>query len=416
MKTSKLAWGLIALVAGLGLGACGGGGGNAATSMNTTIGVITGFGSVYVNGCEYETDSASISVDGQSATEDDLSPGDVVEVTGPSNCTNASASSIKSADELEGWVSQDAVVAADGTVTFEAMGQPVKTTDMTTFEDYTGVVPTLADIVIDNVVEIHGFTTPDGITATRVEVKSTDVSTYVGELELKGIVKNLDNPTVGFFDIGGLSIEYASVSSYPQNLANDLLVEVKFDNTKAPTYIEIEDDGKLGYHGDDDEEIEIYGMLTQELSGNVFFIGEQEVHVTTDTEFEEADEGLPTLQSLISDVANIGNVYLEVEGYFENGVMVADSVEFEDDINDNNEITGTVTDLVVNGNSDGSFMIGAIKITVNNNTMMEDDSDLNVSKFNLVELQNDLATHSTVEVHYESVDATNGIAIKLERK
>ena len=83
MKTSKIAWGLIALVAGLGLGACGGGGGGstAAGGKNVTVGVVTGFGSVYVNGCEYETDSASISVDGQSATEDDLSVGDVVEVT-----------------------------------------------------------------------------------------------------------------------------------------------------------------------------------------------------------------------------------------------------------------------------------------------------------------------------------------------
>ena len=122
MKTSKIAWGLIALVAGLGLGACGGGGGGstAASGKNVTVGVVTGFGSVYLNGCEYETDSASISVDGQSATEDDLSVGDVVEVTGPANCTHANAVSIKSADELEGWV-DSASLDANGVGTMVVM-------------------------------------------------------------------------------------------------------------------------------------------------------------------------------------------------------------------------------------------------------------------------------------------------------
>ena len=424
MKTSKIAWGLIALVAGLGLGACGGGGGTAAAGKNTTVGVVSAFGSVYVNGCEYETDSASIYVEGQSSSEDDLSVGDVVVVTGPSNCTQADAVSINSADELEGWVTQNASVATDGTVTFEAMAQPVKTTVMTTFEDYTGSVPTLADIVVDNVVEVHGFTTPDGITATRVEVKSADVSLYAGELELKGLVINLDSPIVGSFDIGGLTINYTSASSYPQNLANGLFVEVKFDTSKNPTIIEIEDDGKLGYHGDDDEELEIYGILTGVLNGDVFYLGDQKVQVTTTTEYEEVDEGKgPQLDVLLADPNQVTSLYLEVEGYFVDGVLVADSVEFEDDTSDNNECKGTVTNLALEPGElnmgtltvDASLNpaecegLNSLNVTVNNSTIMEDDSSHNDSKFNLSALQNG----ELVEVYF---DPDTGTAIKLERE
>ncbi len=429
MKYSKIAWGFVALAAGMGLAACGGSGGGSTagvtpTTTNTTVGTISAFGSVYVNGCKYETDSASIYVDGESSSQDALSVGDVVVVTGPSNCTHANADSISSADELEGWVSQNAEVAEDGTVSFEAMGQVVKTTNMTTFEDYTGAVPTMADIVVDNVVEVHGYTTPNGITATRIEVKWTDVSTYAGELELKGLVTNLDTPTVGSFDIGGLTINYASASSYPQNLANGLFVEVYFDTSKNPTIIEIEDDGKLGYYGDDDEEFEIYGMLTAELDGDVFYLGDQKVQVTANTEYEEVDEGNgPQLDVLLADSTQVNSLYLEVEGYFENGVLVADSVEFEDDISDNNECKGSVTNLAIDQGelNMGTLTIDAsanpaeceglnsLNVTVNNSTIMEDDSSYNDSQFNLSALQNG----EFVEVYF---DPDTGIAIKLERE
>lgn len=422
--SKRIAWGLIALATGLGLGACGGGGGGGgSTSLNTkntTVGVITGFGSVYVNGCEYETDSASISVDGKSGSEDDLSVGDVVQITGPSNCTNADAVSIKSADELEGWV--DSVsLDANGIGTMVVMGQTVTTTAMTTFEDYTGSVPSLANVVADNIVEIHGYTSDQGtVLATRVEAKATTLAGYLGELELKGIVQNLDS-TPGTFDIGTLNINYTSLSP-SFTLADGLFVEVKFNNTKTPIDIELEDDGKLGYHGDDDEEFEMYGVMSASLSGDSFMVGDQVVKITNNTEFEEEDEGNPTLISQLSDAGNIGIIYLEVEGHFDNGVLIAESVEFEDDTSDNNECKGVVSNLAMTPGemNQGTFTVTPaapadcnglteLNVTVNNSTMMEDDSVADISKFNLTHL----ADGDTVEVY---VDPATGNAIKLERK
>ncbi|MGD8527022.1 MAG: DUF5666 domain-containing protein, partial [Thioalkalispiraceae bacterium] len=211
MKISKLAWGSLALIAGLGLAACGGGGGSSTASTptnNTSVGVITGFGSVYVNGCEYETDSASITVEGQSGSEDDLSVGDVVEVSGPANCTRASASSIKYADELEGVVDSNAVSGGIGTMI--VMGQNITVNDMTIFEDDTASIASVDDIATGHVVEISGFGIGSGdIVATRIEVKATSLASYTDEIELKGVITAHDDINQTFM-IGNLTIDYGS--------------------------------------------------------------------------------------------------------------------------------------------------------------------------------------------------------------
>ena len=421
MNISKLSLASLAAFTAFSLAGCGGGGGDGTSGSpgNTTVGVVTGFGSVFVNGCEYETDSSSITVEGQSATEDDLSVGDVVEVTGPANCTSASASEIKSADELEGWV--DSVsLDVNGVGTMVVMGQTVTTTEMTAFEDDTGSVASLANVAVDQVIEIHGFTSDQGtILATRIEVKATTLVGYLGDIELKGVVQNHDD-TASTFYLGSLAIDYTSIAP-GFTISDDLFVEVKFDTSKNPVSIEIEDDGKLGYQGDDDEEVEIYGMLTSPMANGLFMLGEQKIQVTNSTEFEEED-GQSNLQTTLADQNMVGKLYLEVEGHFVNGALVAESVEFEDNIADNNECKGTVSNLVpVAGQMNaGSFTVIAssaaecegqtsIDVTVNNNTMMEDDSTNDVSKFNLTYL----ADSDVVEVH---VDPATGDVIKLERK
>lgn len=420
MNISKLSYVSLAVITALGLTGCGGGGtdSGAGSTDTRTVGVVSGFGSIYVNGCEYETGSSSISVEGQSATEDDLSVGDVVEVTGPANCTSGTATQIKSADELEGWV--DSVSVANGVGTMVVMGQTITVNDMTVFEDYTGSVATINDIAANHVVEINGFSSDQGtIYATRIEVKATSLASYIGELELKGVVKNYDD-NASTFDIGTLTINYSAITP-GFTISNGLLVEVKFNDSKTPISIEIEDDGKLGYHGDEDEEVEVYGVLTSAQSNNEFMLGEQKVQVTDSTEYEEMD-GADTLQTKLADTNMLGKLYLEVEGKFVGGVLVAKKVEFEDDIADNNECKGTVSNLAATAGemNAGTLTVNAattaecegqtsMDVTVNNSTMMEDDSTANVSKFNLTYLRDG----DVVEVY---VDPASGAAIKLERK
>ena len=73
----------------------------------SAVGQITGFGSVYVNGIEYDTTGASYDVDDVTASGDSaLSVGMVVEVRGSVNADGrtGSASSIDYDDDIEGIV------------------------------------------------------------------------------------------------------------------------------------------------------------------------------------------------------------------------------------------------------------------------------------------------------------------------
>jgi hypothetical protein len=91
MKTNLF---LVSLLAGSSLVACGGGGGGSSTPENTTPdtpaptettiaqGVVTGFGSVIVNGVHFDVSAASINVDGNSQVESDLGVGQLVRITG----------------------------------------------------------------------------------------------------------------------------------------------------------------------------------------------------------------------------------------------------------------------------------------------------------------------------------------------
>jgi hypothetical protein len=69
------------------LGACSSGPGTSmpassayANAARVSMGSITGFGSVHVNGVKFETTSAKITVNGQVAMQTDLKVGDVVSV------------------------------------------------------------------------------------------------------------------------------------------------------------------------------------------------------------------------------------------------------------------------------------------------------------------------------------------------
>ncbi len=75
------------------LSACGGstdvagiqGSGSPAPASATTVGTVAGFGSIFVDGIEYSTAAAQISVDGQVASETQLNTGQVVTINGTVN-------------------------------------------------------------------------------------------------------------------------------------------------------------------------------------------------------------------------------------------------------------------------------------------------------------------------------------------
>ncbi|MDX2462923.1 MAG: DUF5666 domain-containing protein, partial [Porticoccus sp.] len=407
-------------VTGISLVGCGGGGSSSSSSStpNTTVGAITSFGSVFVNGCEYDTDSASFTIDGQPGTEADLSVGDVVEVFGPSNCVTGTALSINFADELEGVVDSNAVAAGVGTMV--VMGQNITVNDLTIFDDETGGIATVDAIAAGNVVEISGFGVGTGdIVASRIEVKAA-THTPGNEIEVKGVVSSLDT-TAMTFTIGGLTINYGSATLDDISVMEDgLYVEAKATDytagsfTLAATKVEREDDGEIGHQGDHEDEFEIKGMLTAAYddTSKTFGINDQMILVNDNTDLEDI-----TLADLVA--GNIGTLNLEAEGMFNaDGMLVAEEVNLEDDISDNDEYQGTITNLSAPaGMNSGTLMMtvgaGSMDVTINNDTMMKDSHEsggmMPEDKFNFTHLQ----VGDLIEVH---VDPTSGIAVKLERE
>src|SRR3990170_7085766 len=164
------------------------GGGIGGTGIS--VGKITAFGSVFVNGVKFETTGATITIDGQTAMngQDDLEIGMIVAVEGTFNVdgVRGTAKSINFKDNLEG-----PVTGVDTTAqTLMVLGQTVIVDATTDIYDANRNKITLNDIIVGNSVEVSGFTEAAGaIHATYIKVKG---SSEEGEIEIKGTISNLE--------------------------------------------------------------------------------------------------------------------------------------------------------------------------------------------------------------------------------
>ena len=151
MNTCKLiTLALLALI----LGACGGSSSsNESTTPPTTTlptdltaaGKLTGFGSIYVNGIEFETNSATYEIDDvQGSGDSDLSVGMFVKVKGTVNADGVSgtAESVSYDDEVEGPVENIMPDPASGATerTFTVFSGAVLVNTETVFEAEDGSV------------------------------------------------------------------------------------------------------------------------------------------------------------------------------------------------------------------------------------------------------------------------------------
>ena len=410
----------LAIAAIIGLTACGGGGGGSdsttsspVTSGSTiTSGVITGFGSVFVDGVEFETANSSFSLDDGDdgiENEDGLAVGMVVTVTGTVNADGktGNAEHIEFDDELEGIVNANNV-AADGTGTMTVMGQTVFIKTTTIFESDVDGIDSIDKVAAGNVVEVSGFSSGDGsVYATRIEVK---LAQHAGEeIEVKGIVSKLAAST---FDIGGLTVNFSSGAvlddSLPDGTLNDgLYVEVKstagfnLDDELIASEIELQDDGDMDMDGDEGDEVELNGFVTTVKSDTAFEIGGRTVIITKDTSIEHGNAGDITV-----------GVYLEVEGQLNaESELLADEIELA--IEDEIEMQGTLEAV---NDPPGSVTLLGETIHVSASTLLIDKQDeeglMPEHFFGL----DDLNSGDYVEIDaYLEPDSGKLIAVKLER-
>lgn len=197
------------------LGACADGGGETGTGAGPTnthtetvhTGVISGFGSIFVNGIEFGTRSSRITLNGVRGTEHDLAVGMIVSVRGTVDVQRGTgtASRVQYTKEIDGVVLTAAISAVSERGTLNVMGRTVMIDDNTVFDSVDSAVASVAEIPVGGIVEVSGHGTGDTeIHATRIALKS---ATYDGrKIDVKGVITNVMDDS---FDLGTLHVSYA---------------------------------------------------------------------------------------------------------------------------------------------------------------------------------------------------------------
>ncbi len=236
---------LLALV--MALGACGGGGSGSddstlsgASADATSSGTITAFGSVYVNGHKFNTDSARVVDDDTGAVStgsEVLEVGMVVDVRAASH----SHPDRPVAAELRVHpLARGVVDASDGSAgTVKVMGQTVQLTAATVFSDRRSCVEATTDpcaavssqaeliattgsgtgAVAGHYVVVHGYlyaptegSTSAQIVATLVSLRDSSSETGA-TYKAEGVVSEV-NTTARTLTVGGLTVDYTQAACY----------------------------------------------------------------------------------------------------------------------------------------------------------------------------------------------------------
>ena len=382
----------LTLILSLSLAACGSSGGSADTTpvppsatAKSAVGMITGFGSIYVNGVEYDTNGASYDVDDASASDDSaLAVGMVVKVQGSVNADGrtGSASSVWYDDEVEGLIEGLATDAADPSIkTFIVMNTMVRVHQSSTnFDGEDDAAFSFETMMNGDNVEVSGEYDGDVLVASYVEKQDAADDDF----EAKGTVTEYDNVDrfVLLLKNGStLDVTLAAGAEIPSvGIANDQYVEIEgtipdpagFPDAILATKVELEDDDHFG--DDDTDDVEVKGMLNYDAGTESWSVRDVAIAFGDNTEYKPA-----SLRDSIADGSAAG-LTVEVEGFYLNEVLQVEEIELEED---ELEFKANATVLGSTGPRDGTIQLsfgmamGTVDVIVNGETMFLGDEAMN---------------------------------------
>jgi uncharacterized protein DUF5666 len=314
----------------------------------TTTGRINGFGSIFIDGVEYDTATAQITVDDQPATEADLRVGHVVTVAGTldPDGKKGTAKQVTLTSDVRGDVASVDAVAN----TFVVLGQTVKVTTDTLFDETTQAQD-LAGLKSGAKVRVSGFTSATGeVLASRID----GVTTAALDVQVSGTVKNLDT-TAKSFRVNNLTVDYRSATvSGSLSEGSDATVHgtTATDGSLVATQVSVQAKEPVAAG----EKGQIEGLITTFSSNSSFVVEGQAVSTNANTKLNLHGLTLAT------------DVFVKVRGTFDGSrVLVADQIEAKPAVA--SLARGTVDAVSV---ADGTLRVLGVTAQISASTTFED--------------------------------------------
>jgi len=353
----------------------------------TSSGVVSGFGSVYVNGLRYVTENSSIIENGTESSEEALKVGMKVTIKANQSASNdPTAIEVKYIADAIGEIKDIDLAASSLTI----LGQTYLITDASKFE---GVA---FNELRENVpVELSAFENANGSFTVTYLTTRDDIS----EQQLIGTVSKLKKLEKTFF-IGDLAVNYTN-ADVQGGLYDGSTVSIKSD---------------IGLVGSEfiADEVNVQGLVlviggTLTVAGfveNTYDINEGKVIeidgrnflLTDESEFGQGDEDDLRVGSQVNLIATVIDSDEELPYYPITDIRV----ELGNDIS---------LEGIVEATSDQSFTMFGKVFTVDGYTQYEDDSEQALRNFNFT----DIAIGDRLEVDAFGVDGAL-ISRNIERE
>ncbi|PSF07074.1 hypothetical protein C7H09_09735 [Marinobacter fuscus] len=395
-----------------GLAACGGSGSGSDSSAavskdGASVGAVTGFGSVYVNGTHFNTNNAVIRGADGIERESQLEKGMILKVEGTwGDDREGVANVIYYDDTLRGPI--DAVSSPWNPAVKEGAlviaGQTVHLNSRTVFK---GKSP--ERLAADDLVRVSGWRLPDhSFQASFVGIIGQESAGTFKTVEVEGVVTAVSEIDSSFELNNNLTVVFDS-ATFEDGTANDLKVGARVDvegrlaaiqgnRTLTAGHIDFESDLFDGV-----EDVELSGAVTGAYSGQTgsFQVNGVDVAVDSNTEFDDL-----SLADLVEGVE------IEVEGEYRNGVLVAEDIEL---LEANAELKGRIQATV----ESEVLTVSGVRVQLSNRTLIEDDDLEDDQEYLTLRTEdlNSLNIGNCVEIEGRvSVDGSSLMAYHVERE
>lgn len=367
--------------------ACGGGGGGSSLGVadggirgtGSSVGPVSGFGSVFVNGVQFDTEGLNpevVSDDGISQ-ESELDVGMILRVNGVwQDDGQGTANQLQYDDTLRGEMSVTQDWNLDTrTAQLSIYGLTVNVDSQTVIRGKNAADLTVAESNGD-FVRINAWRLPSG------EFRASYLRVFDGSSGT-GAIPNLDNQIelegeitdyqkeLGTFRIGEMTVELMDNTDFADiersDLDEGLLIEVEGNLIGEERLLasEIQEDDRRQYRRGDEDDIEFAGPVSEAFDSNErsFLINGLVVRVTDDTDFEDG----------LTEADLQPGLLIQVEGEFLDEFTVeADEIELREG---ESEVEGLIDVNSLDTNA-RNFRIGGVLVQVTSQTVIVGDDDV----------------------------------------